>query len=112
MSLRQKYLKILLEMASVGAVGASLLLGATAPSVAERDPAAAQSRIADGISVSQRLTAIREAVSDVAGPNRVEREQQLAWWANGGWRNGGWRNGGWRNGGWRNGGWGNVWRNW
>jgi rSAM-associated Gly-rich repeat protein len=112
MSLRQKYLKILSGMASVGAVGASLLLGSAAPAVGEWDPAAEQPRMADGISVSQRLAAIREAVSDVVGPNQVERGRQLAWWANGGWRNGGWRNGGWRNGGWRNGGWRNFWRNW
>jgi len=66
----------------------------------------------DQIRVSERLAAIREAVSDAASPSALNTRQQLAWWA---WRNGGGgrRNGGARrNGGWRNGGWHNFWRNW
>jgi rSAM-associated Gly-rich repeat protein len=129
MSLRQRYRKILSGIIPVGAAGALLLLGSTAPVAADQGPAAALPRAAAAVPVSQRLAAIREAVSDVAGPSagdgRREDRQQLAWWAwrngGGGWRNGGggaWRNGGgaWRNGGgaWRNGGggWHNYWRNW
>jgi rSAM-associated Gly-rich repeat protein len=112
MSPRQKYLRILAEMASAGAVGVSLLLGATDPVAANQDPVVAQPRAAHQARVSERLAAIREAVSDVAAPSMVKDGQQFVWWGNGGWRNGGWRNGGWRNGGWRNGGWRNFWRNW
>jgi rSAM-associated Gly-rich repeat protein len=112
MSLRQKYLRILAEIASAGAIGVSLLLGSTAPAAADQHPASAQPRGADQARVSERLAAIREAVSDVAGPSTVKGGQQFVWWGNGGWRNGGWRNGGWRNGGWHNGGWRNFWRNW
>jgi len=112
MSQRQKYLKVLAEMISAGTVGVSLLLGSTASVGAAQDPANIWPRTADEARVSERLAAIREVVSDVAGQTMVKDGQQFAWWANGGWRNGGWRNGGWRNGGWRNGGWRNFWRNW
>ena len=43
-------------------------------------PAAGQAR------VSERLAAIRDAVSDVAAPSALKAGEQLAWWA---WRNGG-----------------------
>jgi|SRR5271170_2753237 len=118
MSLRQKYLRTLAEVASVGVIGVSLLLGSSALVAADQDPAGAQPRAANQVRVSERLAAIREAVSDVAGQSAGQGGQQLVWaaWRNGGgrgfWRNGGWRNGGWRNGGWRNGGWNNFWRNW
>jgi rSAM-associated Gly-rich repeat protein len=122
MSLRQRYLKILSGIVPIGAAGVSLLLGSTAPAAADLGPAAAQPRAADALRVAERLAAIREAVSDAAGPeaNTAEPRPQLAWWAwrngGGGWRNGGggWRNGGgggWRNGGWHNG-WHNYWHNW
>jgi len=107
MSLRQKYLRVLTEIASAGAIGGSLLLGSTAPAAADQHPASAQPRVADQARVSERLAAIREAVSDIAGPSTVKGGQRFVWWGNGGWRNGGWRNGGWHNGGWRN-----FWRNW
>jgi hypothetical protein len=42
MSLREKYLKILSGIIPVGAVGASLLLGSTAPSAANEHPAGLQ----------------------------------------------------------------------
>ena len=114
MSLRQKYLKILSEIMPAGAVGISLLLGSTAPSDARQHPTRSQPAASDLSSVSERLAAIRDAVSDVAPPVAEPREgeQQLAWgnwWRNGGWRNGGWGN--WRNG-WGNGGWHNWWHNW
>jgi hypothetical protein len=111
MSLRQRYLKILAGIVPVGAAGVALLLGSTAPVAADQGAAAARAHSAAGAGVSERLAAIRAAVSDVDGPGvtAAQSRQQLAWWA---WRNGGWRNGGWRNGGWRNGGWRNFWRNW
>jgi rSAM-associated Gly-rich repeat protein len=113
MSLRQKYLRILSGMAPVGAIGVSLLLGSTAPVVADQDPASAQPQAADHGRVSERLAAIRAAVSAVEGDEAAKAgDMRTVWWGNGGWRNGGWRNGGWRNGGWRNGGWRNFWRNW
>jgi rSAM-associated Gly-rich repeat protein len=130
-SLRQKYLKILSSIVPVGAVGASLLLGSVASATAKPDPARLQPRAYDEARVSDRLAAIRQAVSEVAGSggDSTKNGQQLAWWGNwrnggwggGGWRNGGWgwrnggwgwRNGGWGAGGWRNGGWPNFWRNW
>jgi rSAM-associated Gly-rich repeat protein len=118
MSLRQKYLRVLSQLMPTGAVGVSLLLGA-APGDAAQHPFDSQPAAADRLPVAERLAAIRQAVSDIAGDALRSRsdEQQLAWgnwWRNGGWRNGGWRNGGWRNGGWGNwhNGWHNGWPNW
>jgi hypothetical protein len=118
-SLRQKYRKILSEIMPAGAVGISLLLGSTAPGDANQHPSGSQPAASDLASVSERLAAIRDAASDVAGSAAAagHDEQQLAWgnwWRNGGWRGPGWRNGGWGNwrNGWRNGGWHNWWRNW
>jgi hypothetical protein len=117
MSLRQKYFKILSEMMPAGAVGISLLLGSTAPGDANQHPAGMQPASSNLSNVSERLAAIRDAVSDVPGAIEPgEGEQHLAWgnwWRNGGWRGPGWRNGGWGNwrGPWRNG-WNNWWRNW
>jgi hypothetical protein len=112
MSLLQKYRGILSQIMPAGAAGVSLLLGSIAPGDARLHPAASQPSVAKA-DVSERLDAIRQAVSDVAPAiEPSEGEQQLAWgnwWRNGGWRNGGWGN--WRNG-WHNGGWGNWWRNW
>ena len=120
MSLRQKYLKILSGMVPAGAVGVSLLLGSTAPSAANEHPAALQPSASDTDRVSERLAAIREAVSAVAGPERgaarpADGDLQLAWgnwwhnwgfrpWGGWGWPN--WNN--WRN--WNN--WNNWWNNW
>jgi hypothetical protein len=114
MSLRQRYLKILSQIMPAGAVGVSLLLGSAAPGDAAQRPAASQPKAADPSIVAERLAAIRQAFSDVAGGAVRSRpgEQLLAWgnwWRNGGWRNGGWGN--WRNG-WHNGGWHNWWHNW
>jgi hypothetical protein len=121
MSLREKYLKILCGIIPIGAVGASLLLGATAPSVAREDPTSLQKSASEEVPVSERLAAIREAVSAVAGSARgaelADRGFQLAWgnrWSNWGWgRRRGWGWGRpWNN--WRNGAnrWNNWWRNW
>jgi rSAM-associated Gly-rich repeat protein len=118
MSLRQKYLRLLSEIMPAGLVGLTLLLGSTVRVEAAQHPEAAQPPLSDPSTVSERLAAIRHAVSDVARTAVQLREgEQLAWgnwWRNGGWRNGGWRNGGWRNGGWGNwrNGWHNGWPNW
>jgi hypothetical protein len=114
MSLRQKYRRILSEIMPAGAVGISLLLGSTPSADANQDPIGSQPAAAARAGVSERLSAIRGAVSDVIRPvaERSGGEQQFAWgnwWRNGGWRNGGWGN--WRNG-WGNGGWHNWWHNW
>jgi rSAM-associated Gly-rich repeat protein len=127
-TLRRKYLKILSALLPAGAVGASLLLGSAGTATAKQESDRLQPRTTSGERVSDRLAAIRGAVSEfVGGHGPAENDsQQLAWWGNwrngggygvwrnGGWRNGGWLSGGWRNGGagWRNGGWPNYWRNW
>jgi hypothetical protein len=113
MSLRQRYATLFSKIMPAGAVGLSMLLGSAAPSDAAARSADQQAALPDRPSVAERLTAIRQAVSDIArdGGKSGPDEQQLVWgnWRNGGWRNGGWRN--WRNG-WRNGGWQNWWHNW
>jgi hypothetical protein len=119
MSLRQKYVNILSGVLPAGALGVSLLLGATGPSAANTPPVRAQPLASDQDRVSERLAAVREAVSAVAGSDGgVEKTQkgkhQLAWgnwwgygyrpWGYYGWPN--WNN--WHN--WNN--WNNWWRNW
>ena len=128
MSLRQKYLKIVSELAASGAIGAAVLLGAAPPALANAEPSATQPGSADNERVSERLAAIRDAVSVVAGSPAQQPEDigalRLAWgnwWRNGGW-GGGWGRpwggygygygapwGNWRNG-WNN--WRNFWHNW
>jgi hypothetical protein len=110
MSLRLKYLDILSGMVPAGALGVSLLLGSAAPCDASKD--SSNPLPSATLGVSERLAAIREAVSELGVPTigSSEGKQQLAW---GNWRNGGWHNGGWGN--WRNGwhnGWPNWWHNW
>ena len=123
MSLRRNYVTILSRILPVGAVGVSVLLGSTAPGAASEHPAASQPSAADNGRVSERLAAIRAAVSDVAGPDGTAakpdgRNRQLAWgkWWGGGWGyrpwggyGYGWPNwNNWHN--WNN--WNNYWRNW
>jgi rSAM-associated Gly-rich repeat protein len=128
LSLPQKYLKVVSELATPGAVGVALLLGSAASSAASQDPAGQQPTPAQEERVSERLAAIREAVSAVSGPQTQTEgragDQRLAWhngWGNGfgfgfgnpwgnfnfgqPWNN--WHN--WRNG-WNN--WRNGWGNW
>lgn len=116
MSLRQNYVAILSRLLPAGALGASILLGATASGNARQNPAAQQPS-----AVSERLAAIREAVSAVAEPNGkaaapADGNLQLAWgnwWHNGGWYRpwGGWGWPNWNN--WRNwNNWHNWWNNW
>ena len=114
MSLRQKYLRVLSQLMPAGAVGVSLLLGAPRRAMPLSIRRTRNRRLRTASPVAERLAAIRQAVSDIAGDAVRSRsdEQQLAWgnwWRNGGWRNGGWGN--WRNG-WHNGGWHNWWHNW
>ena len=80
MSLRQRYLRVLLQIMPAGAVGVSLLLGAAAPGDAAQHPADSQLSAADRSPVAERLAAIRQAVSDIAGDGVKLRpgEQQLA----------------------------------
>ena len=132
MSLRQKYVKILSGMLPAGAVGMSLLLGSTTPSVANEHPTVSHPSASDKDRLSERLAAIREAVSAVAEPDGTvakpdNRNRQLAWgnWWGGGWGyrpwggynpygygygyGYGWPNwNNWHN--WNN--WNNFWRNW
>jgi len=120
LSLRQKYLNVVSKLATPGALGAALLLGSAAPGVASQEPLA-QPPAAQGERVSERLAAIRDAVSAVAGSEvQTPQERRLAWgnwggwgwgrpWGNFGW-GGPWHNwNNWRNG-WNN--WGNGWGNW
>jgi hypothetical protein len=129
LSLRQKYLGIVSKLMTPGAIGMAVLLGSAAPGAASQDPAGP---LAPGERVSERLAAIRDAVSAVSGaearPAEAAAERRLAWhnWGNGGWGGGGgfgfgrpwgnfsfgvpwnnWNN--WRNG-WNN--WRNGWGNW
>jgi len=126
LSLHRKYLRILSALAPSGVLGASILMAASAPSVAREHPASAEPPTTPLPRVSERLDAIRGAVSEVtAGPGieatvQIGGERRVAWF-NGGWGNGGfgifvgppwgnwhdWNN--WHNwgNGWHNGGWGN-----
>ena len=114
MSLRDKYLKILSGIAPAGA-GVVLLLGSVLPSAAARHPAGAEPLAANRAGVSERLAAIREAVTDVAKAVKPDDEElHLAWgnwWRNWGARPRGWGWPNWNN--WRNWHpWRNWWRNW
>jgi rSAM-associated Gly-rich repeat protein len=123
LSLHQKYLKILSALAPTGAVGMSILLASSVPSVAREHPAGTEPATTPSPRVSERLDAIRGAMSEVVGQAVVATEsptgeRQMAWgnWGNGGfgiflgppwgnwhdWNN--WHNwgNGWGNGGWRN----------
>jgi hypothetical protein len=103
LSSRQKYLRILKNLAPAGAVGVSLLLGAAAPAAASGADALPSSL--ENQKVSERLAAVREAVSDIGREQATPTtDGKVAWW----WRNFGW--GGWPNWpNWRN--WGNWWHN-
>src|SRR5260221_333287 len=127
-SSRQKYLKVLCELTAGSAVGIALILGGSAPAAASQAPVAQQPSDAQGERVSERLAAIREAVSALSNTESQAADsisyQRLAWvnWGNGGWGGGwgrpwgnfgfgvpwnNWNN--WRNG-WSN--WRNGWLNW
>jgi hypothetical protein len=74
MSLRQKYLRILTEIAPVGATSLSLLIGSTTLSVASNQTSGPE-KPASTASVSERLAAIREAVSDIAASESSQGER-------------------------------------
>jgi hypothetical protein len=105
----EKYLKILSAIFPAGAFGASLFLGSTAPNAANNPAVDLQPSASDQIRVSERLAAIREAVSTVAQPGSRARlgegELQLAWGNR--WNNWGWRG----RRGW-GASWGRPWNNW
>jgi hypothetical protein len=118
LSLPKKYLRVVTQLATSGALGAALMLGSAAPSAADQEAVVREPVSGQAAGVAERLAAIREAVSIVAVTQAAE--QRLAWgnwWRNGPWAWGrrpwGWGNGGpwgnWRNG-WNN--WGNWFRNW
>jgi rSAM-associated Gly-rich repeat protein len=133
LSLPQKSLKAILELAASGAVGVALLLGAAPAATAAQAPSDQASDAAQSRRVSDRLAAIRETVSEVAKTEAGNADglagQRLAWhnWGNGGgwhhpWGNAGWGRpwgnygygyrspwNNWRNG-WNN--WRNGWGNW
>jgi hypothetical protein len=105
LSLRQKYLTIVTQLAPAGAVGVSLALGSAAPVAASTPPTQAAAPASTG--VADRLAAVRNAISAIDGDKAAANAgQRVAWWGNG-WGGGwGWPN--WHN--WNN--WGNWFRNW
>ena len=114
MSGAERYRRILAGLLPAGALGMSILLGSTAAEAAREMPAGAQSALGSPLRVSERLSAVRDAVSAVTGSETVpatsDGTDQLAWgnWANFGgpaWNN--WSNK-WKN--WKNA-WLNGWRN-
>jgi hypothetical protein len=112
--MHRKYLALVSSLVPMGAVGASLLLGSVLTANAAERPIVPQAP------VSERLSAIREAVVVVIGPESLstqfDRNFHLTWgnrWGNWGRRrNWGWGRPRWSN--WRNGwpNWNNFWRNW
>ena len=115
MSLHRKYLSILSALVPSGALGMSVLLASSAPAVAREHPAGGELSATPLPKVSERLEAVRSAMSVVGSPIEATAsstgERQMAWanWGNGGvgifvgppWSN-------WNN--WNN--WRNNWSNW
>jgi len=138
MSTQNRISKALAALLPGGALGASILLALTSPSVTEGRSSSAVDP-PPPVNVSERLMAIRSAVSHMETSSQTSGSAELesgdsgraepTWWGNGGWGrwrlgwgNGGlgwpnwhnwhnWGNGGWGNGGWNNGGWHNYWHN-
>jgi len=100
----QRYVDLLTRLLPAGAVGVTLALGSAAPSQASAAPQAQQPPA--GERVSDRLAAIREAVSLVVPPEAKQGTLLAQWWGNYPWNN--WRN--WGNG-WNNY-WRHRWHNW
>src|SRR5260370_18347016 len=78
LSLRQKYLNVVSKLVTPGALGVAVLLGSTAPGAASHEPAALQPSAAQGERVSERLAAIREAVSAGGAGTQAAGEAPLA----------------------------------
>jgi hypothetical protein len=116
LSLRQKYQTVLTQLAPIGAVGVSLALGAAAPAAASEPPAGGQPPATVKEGVSERLAAVRDAVSafDQLRADAAKAEGRLAWgnWGIGwGWGGYGYQFPNWNNWhDWHN--WNNWWRNW
>lgn len=109
---RQKYLTALAHLAPLGAAGISLVLGAAPQAAASEPPDRLQPAASEKEGVSERLAAIRQAVSVIDDDRAAaaKADGRLAWGNWGwGWRGRGWPNwNNWHN--WRN--WGNWFRNW
>jgi hypothetical protein len=102
MSATKRTSKVLALLIPTGVLGISSALATTKAMV---EPTLADPR---ANAVADRLTNIRQVVSELTGSPSVAPDLMIAEWLNGGF---GWRNGGWGNGGWHNGGWGNGWHN-
>jgi len=109
LSLPQKCLKVVSQLVAPGAVGVALLLGSVASVSASQDPAGQQPARAQDERVSERLAAIRDAVSTMSGAEaeatKRSGERHLAW-------HNGWGNWGLGGLGLRFGPWGNGWNDW
>ena len=84
LSLRKKYRRILSAIVPAGVAGVSLLLGTTMPSSGADHPAGLQPSAAGEAGISERLAAIREAVSEAAeaqgeATHPSDRDPHLAW---------------------------------
>ncbi len=123
MRLGQRYLAIMSRLVPAGAVGAAMLLGSAVARAAIDRPAPIDPPASTAPGVSERLAAIREAVSVVVVPDDLARQPNpdlhLVWgnrWNNWGWGGRpGWGRPAWNN--WRNfrprwNNWRNAWRNW
>jgi len=110
----RRYLRVVSSLVPLGAAGATMLLGSVLPGDAAQRPPPPPAAVSD------RLSAIREAVAVAATPGKISKPADpnlhLTWgnrWGNWGWgprprwRRPPWNN--WRNG-WPN--WNNFWRNW
>src|SRR5438477_4786789 len=114
------YRKILSVLLPAGTLGMTILLGSAAAQAAREAPAAEPATVAPPAGTAERLAAIRDAVSDLAGVadqlTSPVGAQQLAWgnWGNGGGVGIGIGIGGFGIGvgvpAWNN--WGNGWKNW
>ena len=109
LSLREKYQTVLTQLAPIGAVGVSLALGAAAPAVASEPPTGGQPPVTEKEGVSDRLAAVRDAISavDQLRVDAAKSDGRLAWgnWGMGwGWGGYGYQFPNWNN--WRN------WNNW
>jgi hypothetical protein len=94
-------------------MGLSAALGAATPAAASQPPASAQPSVTEKEGVSERLAAVRDAVSAIADETAAaaKNDGKLAWgnWYGYGARGWGWPNwNNWHN--WNN--WGNWFRNW